>query len=156
MPLIASTLTNANKFRAMFGMGTNSTWTTISENAIISRNGNANIILEYTGMKGTIAVKQADVVLDTFPLSYQVNYTPQDSFDDLNYYAAKAVTRRTWDDFCNLLDCGKPGVPFWLFILYLSAILFSTIRSGHRGSNSQSRSMRTIIPMEAPTPRFHF
>ena len=89
MPLIANTLTNANKFREMFGMNTNSEWTTISENLIISRNGDANIILEYTGMKGTIAVKQADVVLDTFPLSYQVNYTAQDSFDDLNYYAAK-------------------------------------------------------------------
>ena len=36
-------------------------------------------------MNGSIAVKQADVVLDTFPLNYQLNYTAQDSLRDLNY-----------------------------------------------------------------------
>ena len=40
-------------------------------------------------MNGSIAVKQADVVLDTFPLNYRNNYTAQDSLNDLEYYAGK-------------------------------------------------------------------
>ena len=36
-------------------------------------------------MNGSIAVKQADVVLDAFPLNYQLNYTAQDALRDLDY-----------------------------------------------------------------------
>ncbi|MCJ1226364.1 hypothetical protein MMC12_003014 [Toensbergia leucococca] len=89
MPLIASTLSTANVFRQFFGLATNETFTTQAANLFISHNANANIIDEYTGMNGSIAVKQADVVLDTFPLNYQENYTTQDSLSDLDYYAGK-------------------------------------------------------------------
>ena len=40
-------------------------------------------------MNGSIAVKQADVVLDTYPLNYQSNYNAADSLRDLDYYAGK-------------------------------------------------------------------
>lgn len=40
-------------------------------------------------MNGSIEVKQADVVLDTFPLNYRQNYTSDDSLSDLIYYAGK-------------------------------------------------------------------
>ena len=89
MPLIADTLTTANQFRTLFGTQENATWTTQAQNVVISRDDNVNIILEYSGMNGSIDVKQADVVLDTYPLNYQVNYTSQDSLNDLDYYAAK-------------------------------------------------------------------
>lgn len=36
-------------------------------------------------MNGSIAVKQADVVLNTFPLNYQLNYTAEDSLRDLDW-----------------------------------------------------------------------
>ncbi len=90
MPLMADTLTNANMFRGMFNMTSNNTWATQAENVIVGRNANAGITLEYMGMNGSVSVKQADVVLDTFPLSYSLhNYTSNDSLTDLDYYAAK-------------------------------------------------------------------
>lgn len=92
MPLIADTLTNANMFRSMFGMDTNETWDTQAANIYISRSSvgdQGTIIDEYTGMNGSIEVKQADVVLVTFPLNYRNNYTNADSLSDLIYYAGK-------------------------------------------------------------------
>lgn len=90
MPLIADTLTNGNFFRSMFNLSKNATWETQAQNIFVSRDADAGITLEYTGMNGSVSVKQADVVLDTFPLSYTMNgYTTNDSLNDLNYYAVK-------------------------------------------------------------------
>ena len=89
MPLIANTLSNANMFRSMFNMSENATWNTQAQNVYIGRNENADITLEYSSMNGSVLVKQADVVLDTFPLSYTQNYTAGDSLSDLDYYASK-------------------------------------------------------------------
>lgn len=109
MPLIADTLTNANTFAQMFGMTTNSTFEDIAANIFISRNGNAGIIDEYTGMNGSISVKQADVVLVTFPLNYQNNYTAQDSLNDLTYYASKQ-------------SLNGPGMTYAIFSIDASAV----------------------------------
>jgi trehalose/maltose hydrolase-like predicted phosphorylase len=90
MPLIASTLTNANVFRSMFNQSKNATWESQAQSIFVSRNANADITLEYTGMNGSASVKQADVVLNTYPLSYTMNgYTANDSLNDLDYYAAR-------------------------------------------------------------------
>lgn len=92
--MIADTLANANAFRAKFGMDVNETWNTQAANIFISRSSigsQGTIIDEYTGMNGSIEVKQADVVLDTFPLNYRNNYTVADSLSDLEYYAGKQV-----------------------------------------------------------------
>ena len=109
MPLIADTLTNANMFRQMFGMSANATFEDIAANIFISRDSGAGIIDEYTGMNGSIAVKQADVVLDTFPLNYQNNYTAQDSLNDLEFYAGKQS-----------LD--GPGMTYAIFSIVASAV----------------------------------
>jgi len=109
MPLIADTLTNANTFRQMFGMPANSTFADIASNIFISRDGGAGIIDEYTGMNGSISVKQADVVLDTFPLNYQHNYTAQDSLNDLQYYAGKQ-------------SLNGPGMTYAIFSIVASAV----------------------------------
>ena len=90
MPLIADILQTANMFRSKFGVEPNFTWNEQAENIVISRNSEAAINLEYTGMNGSINVKQADVVLVTYPLSYKgMNYSQENSLDDLDYYAAK-------------------------------------------------------------------
>ncbi|KAL8829241.1 MAG: hypothetical protein Q9170_006262 [Blastenia crenularia] len=89
MPLIADTLMYANMFRGLFGISPNSTFDEQASNIYISRNTDAGIIDEYTGMNGSISVKQADVVLNIFPLNYQNQYTPADRFNDLTYYAGK-------------------------------------------------------------------
>jgi len=90
MPLIADTLSNANTLRGMFNQSQNSTWTTQSQNVLIPHDEDSDIRLEYTGMNGSVSVKQADVVLVTYPLSsVSQNYTASDSLSDLDYYAAK-------------------------------------------------------------------
>ena len=89
MPLIADVLRNANMFRELLGVERSSVYDDQAAKILISKNTNVGIIDEYTGMNGSIAVKQADVVLDTFPLNYQLGYTTQDSLRDLDYYAGK-------------------------------------------------------------------
>ncbi|KAL8717461.1 MAG: hypothetical protein Q9225_005300 [Loekoesia sp. 1 TL-2023] len=89
MPLIADTLMYANMFRGLFGISPNATFDEQAANIYIDRNADAGIINEYTGMNGSISVKQADVVLDIFPLNYQNQYTTTDRFNDLTYYAGK-------------------------------------------------------------------
>ncbi|KAG8530099.1 uncharacterized protein KY384_005581 [Bacidia gigantensis] len=109
MPLIASTLTNANLFRRLFGQDTNSTYDDIASNIFIDRNGEAGIINEYTGMNGSISVKQADVVLDTFPLNYKQSYTAENAQSDLSYYAGKQSLE-------------GPGMTYAIFSIVASAV----------------------------------
>ncbi|KAI1618694.1 alpha,alpha-trehalase [Exophiala viscosa] len=91
--LISQHLATANQYRSMFNGTPNATWTTQADNVLIARDTEANIVLEYVGMNGSVEVKQADVILNTFPLSYTgQNYTSQDSLSDLDYYAAKTTT----------------------------------------------------------------
>lgn len=87
MPLIAQTLTNANKFRKDFGLEVNSTWNEMAENVLVLREN--GVTLEFTTMNGSAVVKQADVVLNTYPLDYSANYTQQDSLNDLDYVSIK-------------------------------------------------------------------
>ena len=109
MALIADTLTNANTFRQMFGMPANETWADIASNVLISRNSDAGIIDEYTGMNGSINVKQADVVLNTFPLGFKQNYSVQDSINDLEFYAGKQSP-------------DGPGMTYAIFSIVASAV----------------------------------
>jgi len=51
----------------------------------------SNITLEYENMNNSIQVKQADVVLLTYPLDYsQSNYTYVDKLMDLNYVSSQS------------------------------------------------------------------
>lgn len=83
MPLISQTLTYANAFRKQFGMKENKTWTEMAENVLVLREN--DVTLEYTAMNNSVEVKQADVVLDTFPLDYTRNYAPSAALNDLDY-----------------------------------------------------------------------
>ncbi|KAF3895363.1 Cell wall acid trehalase [Trichophyton interdigitale] len=89
MPLIATTLKYANQFRQMFGLEANQTWNEIAQNVQVSRDPASQITLEYTTMNGSTQVKQADIVLNTFPLHYTEDYTHDNALRDLDYYAAK-------------------------------------------------------------------
>lgn len=91
MPLIAQTLLYANAFRKQFDIEQNSTWTDMSANILLLREN--GITLEYSTMNGTTAVKQADVVLDTYPLHYESGYSTQDSLNDLDYVSALYTMR---------------------------------------------------------------
>ena len=87
--LIADTLLNGNFFRSLVGKPEIQNWENQANNIFLDRNAEAGIINEYTGMNGSISVKQADVILNTFPLNFQLNYTAEDSRNDLDYYAGK-------------------------------------------------------------------
>lgn len=85
MPLIATTLKYANQFRQMFGLEANQTWNEIAQNVQVSRDPASQITLEYTTMNGSTQVKQADIVLNTFPLHYTEDYTHDNALRDLDY-----------------------------------------------------------------------
>lgn len=83
MPLIAQTLVYANVFREQFGLGQNSTWNDMAASVLIIREN--GVTLEYSTMNNSVAVKQADVVLNTFPLDYTRNYASSAALSDLDY-----------------------------------------------------------------------
>ena len=83
MPLIAETLQKANSFRKQFGIEQNKTWDDMASNALVLREN--GVTLEFTAMNGTAVVKQADVIMLTYPLSYGTNYSAQDALNDLDY-----------------------------------------------------------------------
>ncbi|KAJ5930948.1 hypothetical protein N7466_006441 [Penicillium verhagenii] len=110
MPLIAQTVTNANAFRQQFGLEENSTWDEMADNVLILREN--GVTLEFTTMNGSAVVKQADVVLNTYPLDYTSNYTTEDSLNDLDYYAAKQSSdgpAMTWAIFSIVANDMSPS-----------------------------------------------
>jgi len=88
MPMIAETLDYANAFREQFGIEQNETWKEMADNVLVLREN--GVTLEYTTMNGSGVVKQADVVLNTYPLDYNMNYSPQDALNDLDYVSCSA------------------------------------------------------------------
>ncbi|KAI9825953.1 MAG: hypothetical protein M1826_006844 [Phylliscum demangeonii] len=81
-------LTTANYFRQLYGQPINDTWTQIANNVAIPYD-HSGITIEYDGMNNSVPVKQADIVLNTYPLDYRSNYSAQQSLNDLDYYAGK-------------------------------------------------------------------
>ncbi|KAA8650313.1 hypothetical protein EYZ11_001363 [Aspergillus tanneri] len=86
MAMISETLENANIFREKFDQETNETWSEISDNVLMIQEN--DVTLEYTTMNGTAVVKQADIVLMTYPLAYD-SYSHETALNDLDYYAIK-------------------------------------------------------------------
>ncbi|KAE8448089.1 hypothetical protein EG329_009854 [Mollisiaceae sp. DMI_Dod_QoI] len=84
----AELLRIANALRVQQGLEINSTWETQWQ-AIEFPVAASNITLEYQTMNNSVAVKQADVVLLTYPLDYGEDYTADDKLLDLDYYANK-------------------------------------------------------------------
>jgi len=89
MALIRATLRNANYFNALYNQSQNSMWEQQAATIEIPADYEDDLTLEYTGMNGSISVKQADVILRTYPLNDNTNYTVANQNSDLDYYAAK-------------------------------------------------------------------
>ncbi|PLB38653.1 alpha,alpha-trehalase treA [Aspergillus candidus] len=110
LPLIGETLTYANQFRQQFDIQLNDQWTDIAENVMVLREN--GITLEYTTMNGSTRVKQADVVLLTYPLDYDSNYTSKNALTDLDYYANKQSPdgpAMTWAIFSIVANAMSPS-----------------------------------------------
>ncbi|CAN8099922.1 unnamed protein product [Discula destructiva] len=83
MALMKTHLATANSFRTMFGQQANSLAANTSNGMEIPIDNEANLILEYSTMNGSISVKQADVVLiDDF-----LNFPNPHTLANLDYYA---------------------------------------------------------------------
>ncbi|RDW79799.1 putative ATH1 acid trehalase [Coleophoma cylindrospora] len=80
-------LAQANSLLSAKGQAINQTW--VTQQNIEFPKAPSSITLEYTGMNNSAAVKQADVVLLTYPLDYTQNYSTADRLLDLDYYANK-------------------------------------------------------------------
>ena len=83
MPMIAETLNYVNFYREQFGLEVNETWSEMADNVLILREN--GVTLEFTAMNGSAQIKQADVVLNTYPLGYTDNYTVENSQNDLDF-----------------------------------------------------------------------
>jgi hypothetical protein len=79
----------ANDLRKLYGEPINETWAEIAQNMEFPT-AESNITLEYQTMNDSVEVKQADVILLSYPLDYEENdYTVADKLLDLDYYAYK-------------------------------------------------------------------
>lgn len=85
MALMKTHIEMSNTFRKNFGQEADDITANISKNINIPVDKDAQLILEYTNMNGSISVKQADVVLVDDFLDYPNDY----SLSDLEYYAGK-------------------------------------------------------------------
>ncbi|KAL6706532.1 alpha,alpha-trehalase ath1 [Coniothyrium glycines] len=83
--LIQRHLLETNEFNNWFGRSVNTTWANTATKMRLPINEDVGIIVEYAGMNGSVAVKQADVVLVDDLLHYPNSY----SLANLDYYAAK-------------------------------------------------------------------
>ncbi|KAF1947888.1 hypothetical protein EJ02DRAFT_449361 [Clathrospora elynae] len=83
--LIQRHFLETNEFNSWFGRAQNTSWADKASKMRLPINEKAGIIVEYTGMNGSVAVKQADVVLVDDILHYPNPY----SLANLDYYAAK-------------------------------------------------------------------
>ncbi|KAH3686933.1 hypothetical protein WICPIJ_002094 [Wickerhamomyces pijperi] len=98
-----------------------------------------NITLEYSGMNSSVSIKQADVVLLTFPLDYSDELKDERSMTqstrDLYYYSLKQA------------DIG-PAMTFPIFSIASARLLNS-------GCSSQSYLLKSVLPyIRAPFAQF--
>ncbi|KAF2133356.1 carbohydrate-binding module family 32 protein [Dothidotthia symphoricarpi CBS 119687] len=83
--LIQRQFIETSEFNNWFGVAQNANWSKIASRMQLPVNRQADIVVEYEGMNGTVMVKQADVVLIDDLLHYPNPY----SLANLDYYAAK-------------------------------------------------------------------
>lgn len=88
----AELLALANSFRVQEGQPINETWD-IQVNDIDFPVAPSGITLEYNTMNNSVEVKQADVVLLTYPLDYsRNNYTSSHQLLDLDFVSVRECT----------------------------------------------------------------
>lgn len=96
--------------------------------------GDDDITLEYTGMNSSVGIKQADVIMVTYPLNNELVSEDQ-AFTNMQFYAMKQVNY-------------GPAMTFPIFSIVLSALSLS-------GCLSQSHLYKAITPyLRAPFAQF--
>jgi trehalose/maltose hydrolase-like predicted phosphorylase len=127
MALISNVLNDTNTFQELFGETRAQLWDDQAVDVYTPSAG--DISLEYSGMNGSIEVKQADVVLKIYPLSEAQNYTLVEQRADLDYYAAKQSSN-------------GPGMTFAIFSIDANAVSPSGCSAFTYDENSWSPYLR--------------
>ena len=109
MSLIQYTLRAANYFNRLFNQSQNATWTAQAAVVDIPTDAAADLTLEYTGMLDSISIKQADVIMLTYPLNNDGNASLANQQENLAFYAAKQ-------------DLGGPGMTWAIYSIDSSAL----------------------------------
>lgn len=65
------------------GEKTPAIWKDIAENMAVPYDHEANIVVEFLGMNGSVEIKQADVVLMNYPLEWRFNESQ--AISDMNF-----------------------------------------------------------------------
>lgn len=127
MALIQNIFNDTNTFSQLLGGERESLWDDQADS--IARPKIGNISLEYTSMNGSISVKQADVVLNIYPLAYNDDYLLEQQRADLDYYAAKQSPN-------------GPGMTFAIFSIDASSVSPSGCSAYTYDENSWSPYLR--------------
>ena len=96
-------------------------------------------------MNGSISVKQADVVLVTYPLNFRDNYTMTDMLSDFHYvriltsihapatdqHLVRRQTIANWtgNDLCHFQYRCKQGLAIWMLRIHLRSVFDSALPS---------------------------
>lgn len=124
-------------FRKQFNLETNGTWAEMANNILLLREN--GVTLEFSTMNGSTMVKQADVVLDTYPLGYTNNYTTANSLNDLDYVSIiftletlravlmntvcqQTITRWPWYDLGYFCNCCWRGIALRLLRVHICTV----------------------------------
>lgn len=112
-----------------------SKWAEVSEHMFIPIS-QANITLEYTGMNASVEIKQADVVLMTYPLGFITDETIlNNAIKDLYYYSERQ-------------SASGPAMTYPIFVAAASSLL-------NHGCSSQSYLYKSVLPyLRSPFAQF--
>ena len=110
MSIIRNTLEAANYFNSLFGGTVNKHWDEQALGLNIPYDKDRDLTLEFTGMPDSVVVKQADVVMLTYPLNNPTNASLSNQISNLNYYGEKQ-------------DPGGPAMTYAIYSIDSSALL---------------------------------
>lgn len=114
----ADLLVLANDLREQQGQARNQTWDKQAKQ-IAFPVAPSNITLEYQTMNNSVVVKQADVVLLTYPLDYgQSNYTTAEKLQDLDYVSYLYYHERRTTDFSQYSNRQSPDGPAMTYSIF--------------------------------------
>ncbi|KAK9454849.1 glycosyl hydrolase family 65 central catalytic domain-containing protein [Dipodascopsis uninucleata] len=112
----------AGRAAEIIGEEPNSKWKDIEQNIFIPADEDVNLILEFTNMNGSVEIKQADVVMLTYPLEFERSW--QESLNNLDFYAMAQSAdgpAMTWAIFAiDAAQLSPAGCSSYTYMLYSS------------------------------------
>ncbi|KAK9464675.1 glycosyl hydrolase family 65 central catalytic domain-containing protein [Lipomyces arxii] len=119
---ISKVMSWARRASEVLGLRSDPKWQDIEENIYLPIDEDANLMLEFTTMNGSVEIKQADVVLINYPLEFKSSYDL--SVNNLDFYAMAQSAdgpAMTWAIFAiNAAELSPSGCASYTYLLYAS------------------------------------